>query len=62
MGALSHSLFAQLIVRLILVYGYGASRLSVQPNVVRSYKVELSTIASRQLIPSEHVINDPTAF
>ena len=31
-----------MIFRLIPAYGFGASRLSVQPNVVRLYKVELS--------------------
>ena len=39
--SLDPSLFAHLIVRLIPAYGFGASRLSVQLNVVRLYKVEL---------------------
>jgi hypothetical protein len=39
--SLDPSLSTQLIVRLIPAYGFGASRLSVQPNVVRLYKVEL---------------------
>ena len=39
--SLDPSLSTQLIVRLIPAYGFGDSRLSVQPNVVRLYKVEL---------------------